>query len=163
MILAAGAGNGHNRAGQALKKVFVDDDRVRQAMFVDCLNYTSEAFKEVYSHYFIEAVKKAPTLWGWAFDKTDVPWRDVNFREWFERINANRLIKKFEPSVCVCTHFMPAVIISKLLMKNKLNTHLSVVVTDYYVHATWTDSLQKETPNFRSFAPWALPRRWTSG
>ncbi len=88
MILAAGAGNGHNRAGQALKKAFVTDDRVRQAMFVDCLNYTNEAFKEMYSHFFIEAVKKAPTLWGWAFDKTDVPWRDVNFREFFERINA---------------------------------------------------------------------------
>ena len=144
MILAAGAGNGHNRAGQALKKVFVADNRVRQAMFADCLNYTNDAFKEMYSHYFIEAVKKAPTLWSWAFDKTDVPWRDVNFREWFERINARQLIKKikkFKPSICVCTHFMPAIIISKLLMKDKLDTHLSVVVTDYYVHATWMTDL----------------------
>ena len=57
MILAAGAGNGHNRAGQALKKAFVADDRVRQAMFVDCLNYTNDAFKEMYSHYFIETIK----------------------------------------------------------------------------------------------------------
>ena len=144
MILAAGAGNGHNRAGQALKKAFVADPRVHQAIFVDCLNYTNDAFREMYSHYFIETVKKAPTLWGWAFDKTDVPWRDVNFREWFERINAKPLIKKihnFKPSLCVCTHFMPAIIISRLLMKDKLSTHLSVVVTDYYVHATWMTDL----------------------
>jgi processive 1,2-diacylglycerol beta-glucosyltransferase len=140
MILAAGAGNGHNRAGQALQKAFVADERVQQAMFIDCLKYTNDAFKEMYSHYFLEAVKKAPTLWGWAFEKTDVPWRDVNLRNWFERMNAQRLIRKikrFKPSVCVCTHFMPALIVSRLLRKDKLRTHLSVVVTDYYVHATW--------------------------
>jgi len=144
MILSAGAGNGHNRAGQALKKAFVSDKRVKQAIFVDCLNYTNEAFKEVYSHLFLEAVKKAPTLWGWAFEKTDVPWRDVNIRWWFERINAQRLvrkIKRFKPTVCVCTHFMPAMIISRMLKKGKIDTHLSVVVTDYYVHAMWLTDL----------------------
>jgi len=144
MILAAGAGGGHNRAGQALQKAFVADERVRQAMFVDCLNYTNDAFKEIYSRYFIEAVKKAPTLWGWAYEKSDVPWREANFREWFERINAQPLVRKisqFEPSVCVCTHFMPAIIVSKLIGRDKLRTHLSVVVTDYYVHAAWLTDL----------------------
>jgi len=144
MILAAGAGGGHNRAGQALKKAFMADERVRQAMFVDCLHYTNDAFKEIYSRYFIEAVKKAPTLWGWAYEKTDVPWREANFREWFERINAGPLIKKirqFEPAACVCTHFMPAIIVSKLIGRDKLRTHLSVVVTDYYVHAAWLTDL----------------------
>jgi processive 1,2-diacylglycerol beta-glucosyltransferase len=144
MILGAGAGGGHNRAGQALKKAFVADSRVRQAMFVDCLDYTNDAFKEIYSRYFIEAVKKAPTLWGWAYEKTDVPWRDANFREWWERINAQplvRKIRKFAPSACVCTHFMPAIIVSKLMARDKLQTHLSVVVTDYYVHAAWLTDL----------------------
>lgn len=144
MILAAGVGNGHNRAGQALQKAFAADPRVSQVMFVDCLNYTNDAFKEMYSHYFIETIKKAPSLWGYAFEKTDVPWHDVNFRHWFERINAKRLIKKIhnvKPTICVCTHFMPAIIISRLMMKDKLSTHLSVVVTDYYVHATWMTDL----------------------
>ncbi len=140
MILSAGAGGGHNRAGAAVKRAFMADGRVRQAMLVDCLDYTNDAFKEIYSHYFIEAVKKAPTLWGWAYERSDVPWREANFREWFERINAQPLIRKihkFAPAACVCTHFMPAIIVSKLIGRDKLKTHLSVVVTDYYVHAAW--------------------------
>jgi len=144
MILAAGAGGGHNRAGQALKKAFMADGRVRQAMFVDCLEYTNDAFKEIYSRSFIEAVKKAPTLWGWAYEKSDVPWRDGNLREWWERINAQplvRKIEKFAPAACVCTHFMPAMIVSRLIARDKLQTHLSVVVTDYYVHAAWLTDL----------------------
>ena len=140
LILAAGVGHGHNRAGQALEKAFGADTRVEEVEFVDCLDYTNEVFRDIYSRYYIEAVKKAPTLWGWAFERTDVPWEERQFRHWFERVNARALVKKiknFAPSVCVCTHFMPAVIVSKLLLKDKLCTHFSVVVTDYYVHATW--------------------------
>ncbi|MGI6271107.1 MAG: MGDG synthase family glycosyltransferase [Anaerohalosphaeraceae bacterium] len=144
MILGAGAGGGHNRAGEALKKAFMADGRTRQAMFVDCLDYTNDAFKEIYSRSFLEAVRKAPTLWGWAYEKTDVPWRDANLREWWERINAQPLVRRirnFAPAACVCTHFMPAMIISRLMTHDKFRTHLSVVVTDYYVHAAWLTDL----------------------
>ncbi|HPM73467.1 MAG TPA: glycosyltransferase, partial [Spirochaetales bacterium] len=36
-----------------------------------------------------------------------------------------------------CTHGMPAEVISHLIMENKLQTNLGIVVTDYYVHAFW--------------------------
>ena len=140
MILSAGVGNGHNRAAKALEKVCSEDSQIDEVLFVDCLDYTNEAFRDIYSKHYIEAVKKAPTLWDWAFKKTDVPWEENNVRQWFERINARSLIKKihkFKPTICICTHFMPAIIVSRRVMDDKLRSSLSIVVTDYYVHASW--------------------------
>src|SRR5207302_964633 len=37
----------------------------------------------------------------------------------------------------VCTHFMPAGIISHLITKGVLTAHHSIVVTDFDVHAMW--------------------------
>ena len=144
LVLSVGTGSGHNRAAQALKKAFAKDQRVHQVKYIDCLNYTNFAFKDVYSKQFLKVVEKAPNLWGWAFDKTDVPWDQKNIRELIERLHTKKLVSKimdFQPDICVCTHFMPAEIISRLLRKNKLKTHLSVVVTDFYVHASWLTEL----------------------
>ncbi|MBN1125401.1 MAG: glycosyltransferase [Sedimentisphaerales bacterium] len=140
LILSVGAGSGHNRAAQALHKVFGNDPRVQQTAWIDCLEYTNKAFRDLYSKQFLNLVSKAPTLWGLAFDKTDVPWEQRQFRELLERLNARPLFKRitdFAPSACVCTHFMPGAMISRMLRKDELSCHLSVVVTDFYVHASW--------------------------
>src|SRR5258708_8941247 len=57
-----------------------------------------------------------------------------------DRLNTGPLVKfirKFDPHITVCTHFMPAGIISHLIAKNQLDAHLSIVVTDLYFHAMW--------------------------
>jgi processive 1,2-diacylglycerol beta-glucosyltransferase len=48
-----------------------------------------------------------------------------------------KLIRQFNPHITVCTHFMPAGIISHLIAKNLLDAHLSIVVTDLDFHAMW--------------------------
>jgi len=55
-------------------------------------------------------------------------------------VNAQPLVKKikdFNPDICICTHGMPAEIISNLIQRDKIQTNLGIVVTDYYVHAFW--------------------------
>ena len=143
MILYANAGNGHRRAAEALAKVCEQDDRFAEVRLVDALEYTNKIFQELYANLYIEAVKKAPTLWSLAFDESDQPWRRDKGRMLVHRINGLPLakeIKKFKPDLCFCTHFMPADIISTMLKEDQIQTELSVVVTDYYVHATWLES-----------------------
>jgi processive 1,2-diacylglycerol beta-glucosyltransferase len=48
-----------------------------------------------------------------------------------------KFIRQFDPHLTVCTHFMPAGIISHLLESKQLRTHLAVVVTDFDCHAMW--------------------------
>jgi len=58
----------------------------------------------------------------------------------FDRLNTGplvKLIKKFDPHITVCTHFMPAGIISHLLGKSALTTRHAIVVTDMDCHAMW--------------------------
>jgi processive 1,2-diacylglycerol beta-glucosyltransferase len=140
LILSVGAGSGHNRAAQALHKAFGQLPQVACVEWIDCLEYTSRPFRDLYSRQFLWLVRTAPALWAWAFEKTDVPWQQRHLRELLERLHTRALVRKildFAPTACVCTHFTPAVIIARMLGRHTLATHLSIVVTDFYVHASW--------------------------
>ena len=140
LVLSVGAGSGHNRAAQALERAFSGMPQVAFVEWIDCLEYAGKAFRDLYSRQFLRLVQKAPSLWGWAFEMTDVPWQQRQLRELFERLNTRALVRKIQaisPTACVCTHFTPAAILSHLLGEHALATHLSVVVTDFYVHASW--------------------------
>ena len=57
-------------------------------------------------------------------------------RTQLDRLNTLKLIRfieKFDPHLTVCTHFMPAGIISHLQEKKRLRTHHSIVITDFVI------------------------------
>ncbi len=143
MVLYANAGNGHRRAAEALAAICEEDERFSEVRLVDALEYTNKVFQELYANLYIEAVKKAPALWEFVFKDTDQPWVREKGRILMHRMHGMPLakeIQKFEPDLCFCTHFMPADIISTMLRKEMIQTSLNVVVTDYYVHASWLES-----------------------
>jgi processive 1,2-diacylglycerol beta-glucosyltransferase len=144
MILSASAGSGHIRAAAAIEEACRNDPRISEILNVDTLTFTNGAFQRIYSKGYLEAVKAAPELWAWAFEKTDKPWKNMNAISWMHRVNSQPLVKKirqFEPDICICTHGMPAEIISRQILQNKIQTNLGIVVTDYYVHAMWYTDL----------------------
>ncbi len=140
MILSASAGSGHVRAAAALEEAARKDERVGEILNIDALAYTNRMFQRIYSKGYLEAVKNAPELWAWAFDMTDKPWQRPPVVTAFHKMNSQPLVKKlreFQPDICLCTHGMPAEIISHLIFRDRLATNLGIVVTDYYVHALW--------------------------
>jgi processive 1,2-diacylglycerol beta-glucosyltransferase len=144
MILYANAGNGHRRAAEALNNICLENDNFSEVMLLDVLNYTNKLFQDLYSNLYIETIKTAPAIWSWIFDGTDQPWKKEKVRLLIERLNSQPLLRKltdFDADICISTHFMPANIISYLIARKKLNCHHSVVVTDYYVHASWLTAL----------------------
>ncbi|NCC53404.1 MAG: glycosyltransferase [Spartobacteria bacterium] len=144
LILSASAGNGHTRAAQAMEAACRANPDIAEVQHWDALAFTNKLFQDLYAKLYIEAVKKAPLLWAWAFDETDVPWRKARARIRFQRLNSQPLVKKivdYHPDVTLCTHFMPADIVANLIRHDRLDTHLSVTVTDFYVHATWLTDL----------------------
>ncbi|MFH2114025.1 MAG: glycosyltransferase, partial [Spirochaetota bacterium] len=50
-------------------------------------------------------------------------------------------IKDFKPDICICTHFMPADIVSNMIKQDQAACNLGIVVTDFYVHALWLTDL----------------------
>jgi processive 1,2-diacylglycerol beta-glucosyltransferase len=144
MILSASAGSGHVRAAQALEEACLRDARVGEVCQVDALEFTNPMFQQIYSKGYLEAVKSAPELWAMAFENMDKPWEKPLVMSALQRINSQPLvnkIKEFKPDICICTHFMPADIVSNMIKQDQAACNLGIVVTDFYVHALWLTDL----------------------
>jgi processive 1,2-diacylglycerol beta-glucosyltransferase len=140
LIISASTGTGHIAAGAALAKAFARDDRVAEVVHKDALHFTNKLFRDIYSKGYTAMVRSAPTLFGWAYRSSDEPWKTDPVRLRIDRLNTwplMKFIRQFDPHITVCTHFMPAGIISHLIESKQLRTHLAVVVTDFDCHAMW--------------------------
>src|SRR5262249_28855829 len=110
LILSASSGAGHVRAGQALEKAFAarGDARVES---IDALDYTSKLFQKIYGDAYIALVRRAPSLMGLLYDRTDQPWRHRRRRLALDRLNTGpmiRLLERVQPDLCVATQCLPA-------------------------------------------------------
>ncbi|XHR28860.1 MAG: glycosyltransferase [Chthoniobacteraceae bacterium] len=140
LILSASAGSGHVRAAEALAKTFAREPGVEAVKHLDALKYTNKLFRNFYSKFYLRLVKSAPEVLGWAYKASDEPWKTDTMRLRLDRLQSLRLvrfIRRFQPDIVICTHFMPTGIIAHLIQKGLIQTHLSVVVTDLDMHAMW--------------------------
>jgi len=144
LIISASAGTGHLRCADALATAFAADPRVAAVRHEDALKYTNKLFRDFYSTLYTKLVRNAPQLLGFMYRASDEPWKNEAVRLQFDRLNTRPLVKflrEFDPHITVCTHFMPAGIISHLIEKGELDAHLSIVVTDFDCHAMWLSRL----------------------
>ena len=140
LIISTSAGTGHVRAGEALTKVFEEHPNVSEVVHSDALDFTNKLFRDFYSKLYARLIRNAPEFLGWWYKESDEPWKTDGMRLMLDRLNTGplvKLIRQFNPHITVCTHFMPAGIISHLIAKNLLDAHLSIVVTDLDFHAMW--------------------------
>ena len=138
--MSTSAGTGHVRAGEALTKVFEEHPMVGEVVHSDALDFTNKVFRDFYSKLYARLVQTAPEFLGWWYKQSDEPWKTDGMRLMLDRLNTGPLVKfirHFNPHITVCTHFMPAGIISHLIAKSLLDAHLSIVVTDLDFHAMW--------------------------
>lgn len=144
LILSVSAGTGHLRAGEALAKAAAAHPATGEVLHIDALRYTNKMFRRFYGQFYIDLVKSAPTLLGWFYDSQDEPWKTEKMRLMLDRMNTGplvRQIKRFKPDITVCTHFLPSEILSHLIKRGKIDTQLSITITDYYAHAMWLSRL----------------------
>jgi processive 1,2-diacylglycerol beta-glucosyltransferase len=140
LILSASVGAGHLRAAEALEKTFKQADAAAEVKNIDVLNYTNPLFRRLYGKAYIDMVNKMPEVLGWMYDSLDKPWQNERRRLALDRLNTQpfiKFLKDYQPDIAVCTHFLPAEIISWLKAKEKINFPQAIVVTDFDVHAMW--------------------------
>ena len=139
LILSASAGAGHVRAAQAIEQAVcaIGTCDVRH---VDALEHTTKIFRRLYQKAYIDMVNHAPEVLGGLYDHLDKPWKYERRRLAWDQLNTRpfvELIKSYDPAWVVCTHFLPAEIVSWLKARRRLRARLAVVVTDFDVHAMW--------------------------
>lgn len=144
LILSASAGSGHLRAAAAIESVCRTRQAIGRIANVDALTYTNQLFRRAYQKTYLQLLRNAPTLLGWFYENLDEPWKTDRMRLMLNRLPTRplvRMIREFDPHITICTHFLPAEIISYLLAKEAIQTRLSIVVTDLDVHAMWLSRL----------------------
>ena len=140
LILSAAVGAGHLRAAEALEKKFIQMNAAEEVKNIDVLDYTNPLFRRLYGKAYIEMVNTMPEVLGWMYDSLDKPWENERRRLALDRLNTQPLIKflkNYDPDIAVCTHFLPAEIISWLKAKKKIDFPQAIVVTDFDAHAMW--------------------------
>ena len=136
LILSASAGAGHLRAAQAIEQAVCARSSC-EVRHVDALDHTTKVFRRLYQKAYIDLVNRAPEALGLIYDHLDKPWKYERRRLAWDQLNTRpfaELIKSYDPVWAVCTHFLPAEIVSSLKARRRLRARLAVVVTDLDVH-----------------------------
>ena len=146
LILSVSAGAGHVRAAQAVEAA-AKAAKIK-ATHIDLLTLVPRQFRKLYAEQYIRLVEKLPELWSYLYSKSDRPSRDTwigKLKRSVEKLNTRKLhteIAHLKPDAILCTHFLPAELLSRqkaLSAKNggKSLPPLWVQVTDFDVHALW--------------------------
>src|SRR3954469_18583471 len=143
LILSVSAGAGHVRAAQALEAAATLAVPKITATHLDLLTLVPKEFKKLYGEQYIKLVERLPQLWSWLYTKADRPSRDSlvgRLKRAAEKLNTRKLdaeIARLAPDAIVCTHFLPAELLSRARAKGKKLPPVWVQVTDFDVHALW--------------------------
>lgn len=140
LILAAGVGSGHNSAARAIEGVLAASGAGGQVQRLDVLDTTHEVFNRLYDDAYFTLVAEVPWLVGWGYDAQDPPFKIAPVLRWWEQVNTTTLvrdIRDYEPDLVICTHFMPARLVSLMIARGQLNAPLAVVTTDFDFQGLW--------------------------
>ena len=146
LLLSVSAGAGHMRAAQAIEAYAARDDGTglaAKARHLDVMDFVTPAFRKLYTDFYIKLVNKAPALWGYLYHASHDARKDSSMqrlRRGIERLNTRALmaqIAAFQPDAIICTHFLPAELLSRALRQEQLACPVWVQVTDFDLHRMW--------------------------
>jgi processive 1,2-diacylglycerol beta-glucosyltransferase len=142
-VFSVSAGAGHTRAAEAIKAAAAIAHPDIEVVHIDVMDLVSDLFRQLYAKMYIRLVERLPALWGYLYEKTDQQKADSAARRVqfsIERINTRRFVDKLhelDPDTIICTHFLPAQLLSRMVRKERLSKPVWVQVTDFDIHSLW--------------------------
>lgn len=142
-LLSVSAGAGHVRAAEALKAAAAAYFPSAQAIHLDVMELVPNHFRKLYADSYMQVIKHHPALWGYLYRMTERQKEDSmlnKMRRGIERLNTGKLKKTLnalQPDHVICTHFLPASLLSRMVGKGKFGQPVWVVDTDFDIHKMW--------------------------
>lgn len=144
-LFSVSAGAGHVRAAQAFEKAAEMHFPDINVVHLDLMDLVPKLFKTLYAESYLKIIRYEPALWGALYHKTDKVEKKSSpglkkFRETIQNLNTKafvRALKDLNPDWIICTHFLPADIISQRTGKGKMDIPAWVQITDYDAHSLW--------------------------
>ncbi|MDR2219058.1 MAG: glycosyltransferase [Methylobacillus sp.] len=151
LLLSVSAGAGHVRAAEAIRAFAANHPAGVEAVHLDVMDFVSTSFRKLYADQYIKLVNDHPELWGYLYRKTNEASPGTpsqKLRRAIERLSCRALlaeVKRQQPDAIICTHFLPAELLSRELHKGYPIPPVWVQVTDFDLHNLWI------TPHMRGY------------
>jgi len=143
LLLSVSAGAGHARAAEAIRAYAELAEPDCRVIHLDVMDYVTSGFRKIYTDFYMRLVNRAPTLWGYLYNYTNDARPDSSMeklRRSLERWNAKALLREIadlHPDAIICTHFLPAEMLARLIARRELHCPVWVQVTDFDLHRMW--------------------------
>jgi processive 1,2-diacylglycerol beta-glucosyltransferase len=143
LIISVSAGAGHVRAAEALEKTAKINFPQHEIKHIDMMEYVSAPLRTSIVDTYKLLIKNAPDLWGFIYKKSDnikKLGKLSSLINTINKINARKFyafLEKYNPDHIICTHSFPAQTLRQAKNKSIANKPISLVVTDYGIHAYW--------------------------
>lgn len=143
LVLSVSAGSGHVRAAEAIRAHARLDCPELEVRHQDLMQIVPRAFRKIYTDFYLALASRLPEAWGWLYRKTDhAPdgrWLDA-VRRLLQNLCTRRLMQEvdsFAPDAIICTHFLPAELLTAANRKGRISCPIWVQVTDFDLHHMW--------------------------
>jgi processive 1,2-diacylglycerol beta-glucosyltransferase len=142
-VLSVSAGAGHVRAAQALCAQAQLSYPEWEVTHIDVMDLVPRTFRALYAESYIKLVERAPLFWSYLYSRTDKRTRaskSDRLRRGIEKLNTRKFdgeIERLSPDAIICTHFLPAELLSRRIRKKRPTAPVWVQVTDFDVHGLW--------------------------
>lgn len=147
LLLSVPSGAGHTRVAEAIlaaaDPAAVAGPGETSAEHLDAMAFATPRLRKVYTDLYLFLIRRAPGVWRHVYHATDRAARDGwanRLRRWVERRDSAPLlarIAELRPDIIVCTHFMPAELLSRQAAAGQLACPVWVQVTDFDLHRMW--------------------------
>jgi len=140
VILYASVGGGHFKAAEAIKNYIIENKNDCEVEMLDALKYTNKAIDKIIINSYVNMARYSPELWGDIYKLSEKQYSVANFSNTVQKVLSLKLIKYFKqqkPDIIVSTHPFITEMCAVLKKREKINTKLNVVITDYASHRFW--------------------------
>ncbi len=135
LIVSFKIGLGHYKAAEAIEEKLRQNHPELDIKHVDMVDYISLLGGSIYQKGYLAITDKAPELWRMLYHQT--PAYSAKLRLIFDLANTakfRKLIFAHEPDLVICTHFIPASLLSHWRETLNLETKLAFILTDFESH-----------------------------
>ncbi len=141
LLLSGPMGTGHTQASLALAKYAAERYPEMKVTHINVVELMTPGLRIFFTDFYHFMLRHLSLIWVYMYRSSNVPpvhkplFRKVMaiWRRTFEKRLLQR-ITEHNPDFIICTHFLPAEVISKAKREGRMNYHTSSVVTDFSLH-----------------------------
>jgi len=132
--------SGHRQATLAIQKGLKELDPSIVAPTINGFGYTYPVLEKVVNQAYMSVIKRTPIVWDYMYDNPNIVKKSGSFQKFLHKTShkkIDRLMKKHNPDVVVCTQAFPCGMVASYKKAKGINTTLIGVLTDFAPHSYW--------------------------